>query len=338
VLTRDGVVRRVDPDLQSAEEIIRLPIESRSEAHDEQQGHLVFSDDGTRLYANGFGSRTWAIDLKTREILFDTGNSGSDVLGIQLGDGILFAPAGRADAQWLFDSRDGSVLPLPDEERRYYPIGSKLHPDGRRILLSARERVSVVDWRSGRRVGAPYFPSRTRFAFSDFVPGTPWIITAANSPGEESSLVLWDPQSGRRLNPHWPLRDAEVTDLRTTRDGSRTILSQMGSGHMIILWDEILKYEEWQDGFNPSDRKEFAEIQACQRLVEGSPMRLGGTADWHRIWQEFQSRQPGQPAIRPLLGDLIRWHRNREVRFRESRPATAKWHHQRLVELGATDP
>jgi WD40 repeat protein len=333
VLARDGSILRVDPELRNAEELLRLPSRARHDARDEQQGYLKFSDDGSRLYANGLGPNTWAIDLKTRRILFDTGHGDSSAFSIQLGKGLLFAPTAHNGQQWLFDAEDGAVVPLPDDERPFCPVGSKLHPDGRRLLLSGRPWVSVVDWTTGKRLGSRYYPTRVRLAYSDFVPGTPWIFTAANTPGEPSSLALWDPRSGMRLNPDWPIRDAEVTDLRTTRDGGHTIISQRGLGHRIVLWDEIRRREEWRDGLDPADRRFLAELQASRRLIDGSVVPLDNDLPWHAMWREFDARHPRFLDLRPPRDELIRWHRNREVRFRESRPTTAAWHRARLKEL-----
>jgi hypothetical protein len=338
VLTRDGAILRVDPELRTAEELLRLPNPQLNEAHDEQQGFLKFSGDGSRLYANGVGPCTWAIDLQTRRILFDTKQRDSSGFSIQLAHGLLFAPTEYTGRPWLFDADKGTVIPLPNEEAPYFPIGSKLHPDGRRILLSGRTWVSVLDWKAGKRLGARYYPTRVRLAQSDFVPETPWIFTAANTLREDSSLALWDPRSGLRLNPYWPIRDAEVTDLRTTRDGRHTIISQRGMGHLIVLWDEVRRLEEWGDGLDAADRRLLAELQAGRRLIDSSVAPLETASPWHKLWREFDARHPLFLAVRPPREDLIRWHRNREVRFRESRPATAAWHLQRLAELEAGEP
>lgn len=44
-------------------------------------------------------------------------------------------------------------------------------------------------------------PVGVRLPWSEFVADTPWILTAANTEGEPSTLALWDSRTGKRLNP-----------------------------------------------------------------------------------------------------------------------------------------
>ena len=69
VLCGDGAILRLEPDLSGFAEITRLVITRHSEPGDLPRGQLVFSPDGNRLHANGFGSTIWTLDPTTGKVL-----------------------------------------------------------------------------------------------------------------------------------------------------------------------------------------------------------------------------------------------------------------------------
>jgi serine/threonine protein kinase/WD40 repeat protein len=335
VLCADGSILRLEPDLSGFAEIIRLDIPLVPEPGELTRGQLVFSPDGSRLHANGFGSATWTIDPAAGKIIFTTPPRHGTALRLEVAGDLLFTPTTRLEDEWCFHGGTGEVLPLDRELRPYLPAGSRVSPDGRQLLLSGVTRVGAVDWRENKAAGRSFQADTGWISFSEFVPGTPWVLTAATSKTGEARLVLWDRDSGTELSPRWPLQGTAIGDFTTTPDGTRAILSIRNEGYLIVHLDEIHAAADHDDGLPTTDRLMLAEIRAGKKLIDSTPTMLDTPDAWLPMWRDFTARHPGSIRLKPPRETLLRWHRNQEAMHRGSNGRAAEWHRERIKALGA---
>jgi serine/threonine protein kinase/WD40 repeat protein len=335
VLCGDGAILRLEPDLSGFAEITRLVITRHSEPGDLPRGQLVFSHDGRRLHANGFGPTTWTLDPARGKVIFTTPPRHGTALRLAVAGDLLFSPTTRSEDEWCFRESDGEVLPLDPDLRPYLPAGSRISPDGDRLLLSGSGRVDVADWRKNIRIGRSFQPGTGWHSHSEFVPGTSWILTAATSKTGTAWLVLWDLPTGTELSPRWPLRGTAVGDFVTTPDGSRAILSIRNEGYLIVHLDEIRAAADREDSLSPADRLLLAEIRAGKRFVDATPTLLDTPDAWLPPWRDFNSRHPGFIRLKPPRESLLRWHRNQEALHHHSNGHAAAWHRARSEALEA---
>jgi hypothetical protein len=337
VLCADGSILRLEPDLSGFAEITRLDIPLVPEPGELTRGQIIFSPDGSRLHANGFGSTTWTIDPAAGTVLFSTPPRQGAALRLAVAGDLLFSPTTRSEADWCFHGKTGELLPLAPELRPYLPAGSRVSPDGRELLLSGVTRVCVADWRKNQRVGRSYQPGTGWLNFSEFVPGTSWILTAATSKTGAARLVLWDLPTGTELSPRWPLRGNAIGDFVTTPDGDRAILSIRNEGYLIAHLDELRAAAEPDDALPPADRLLLAEIRAGKKLVDSTATLLDTPDAWLPPWRDFTTSQPGFIRLKPPRESLLRWHRNLEALHHHSNGNAAAWHRERIEAIKGTN-
>lgn len=335
VLCADGSILRLEPDLSGFAEIIRLDIPLVPEPGELTRGQLVFSPDGRRLHANGFGSATWTVDPAAGTLLFQTPPRHGTALRLAVAGELLFTPTTRSEDEWCFHGETGKVLPLDPALRPYLPAGSRISQDGRQLLFSGVSRISVADWRSNAAVGRSFQPGTGWLSHSEFVPDTSWILTAAASKAGIAELILWDLPTGTRLSPRWPLRGTAIGDFVTTPDGKRAILSIRNEGYLIVHLDELRAAAEPADSLSPADRLLLAEIRAGKKLIDATPALLDTPDAWLPPWKDFTSRHPGFIPLKPRREALLRWHRNQEALHHRSNGNASAWHRARIEALEA---
>ncbi|MBK1827289.1 WD40 repeat domain-containing serine/threonine protein kinase [Haloferula rosea] len=333
VICRNGSVLKLRPDLGGFEELLKLDFQLGMASAEHRQGHLVFSEDGARLYANLFGSPVWAIDPAAGEVIFETPQRLGQTMQLAVRGGVLFCPTARAEDEWLFDAATGETIALDPELKPHLPLGSGMSADGREVVFSGVTRVSVVDLATRSAIGPGLRSGKGWLSYSTFVPDTPWVLTASTANSDVAELILWDRCTGTDLAPRWDLRGSVIADLKTTGDGSRAVLAIRGAGYVVVDLDEIRASETWQDGLSQEDRRALAELRAGKRLVDGTPGSLDTPDAWLPLWNDLYSHHPEQFPLKPAMIDLLRWHRNQEV-FHGADSPPGRWHRARVEALG----
>jgi hypothetical protein len=296
-------------------------------------GNLLFSEDGQTLYANGLDERMSAIDLTTGDLRYPALRQQVPALNLEVESGVLFSPVYDSNVEWTFDTLTGEPLPVPKALKLDVPSGSHISKDGRRLLLSSPSRVSVVLRPDGVPVGPGFPVGPPSFVYSEFVEGTPWILSAIGPKLEPPSLRLWDSRSGLELGPRWRLGGYGVAGSVTTGDRRHTIISIQGVGYVIVKVEELREMLASPDELPADERFRLMEIRAIQRLENGLPKPFAGDFEWDEAWESFSARHPDYHPLKPEADALLRWHRNQEAYFGPA-SFTGKWHRTRIEALG----
>lgn len=194
--------------------------------------------------------------------------------------------------------------------------------------------MEVARWQDGGTRAANSFRiPLTHRSYSEFVSGTPWILTAYSASGG-GDLVLWDRRTGVEISPPWKLSTSDLMDFVTTPDGGRSILSLNLTGYLLFDLDHIRSADQWRDGLDAADRLLFAEICVGRSFADGRPLPYETADQLFAAWADFTSRNPEPPPLKPGRETLLRWHRNQEA-FHGPDSTPGKWHRARLVALGA---
>lgn len=251
-----------------------------------QTGHtnriaaIAYSPDGTRFLTGGDDSQAILWDVSTGRVLrtFEgpaAGKYSSGVFSVKFFPDnrriMTAASKGAITEITVWDTADGKKL--TSIQSPYVPR-VLLSDDGRRILAGHQEGaiVSLYDAQTGQKLKSHRVTNSTSESpfINDlaFHPAGSQILTAG-MPGEDNA-VLWDADSGRRIQTFSP--GSEVESVTFTPDGKRVLTM----GGEAILWDA-------------ATAKEIARFPVFAGWAAFSPdgnrvlLRIGN-GNWAELW------------------------------------------------------
>jgi WD40 repeat protein len=289
---------------------------------------VQLSPDGRSFVTSGVGTTVRVWEAESGEPRYPPLAHKGCLLDTQFSpDGRWLVTASTDHTVTVWDSATGERLAsLVHPDAVYEACFS---PDGRRVLTAGRDHMARLwDWRSGG-LAAPEMSHDSEVFSATFTPDGRAILTT----GQMGRLSVWDSLGGKPLASSRSL-GSPAQQILVTPDGKTAIVPALFPPfYGFCLDDWIAPYPR---DLEPPDLRTLAEILCAQRVLENGGLASLTSREWNECWKDFRQRHPGFHAMNSSPDEKVAWHGENAARYESDRDwDAARWHLERMVELGA---